>query len=156
MAEFLTEFWASQWAWFLIAVVLLGLELVATGVVFVWLAVAAAIVGAVHFVLPGMSWEIQLALFAALSFASVFLGRRLVARHPVVTEDETLNRRGEQHIGRTYVVAEAISGGRGRVKVGDSVWAAEGADAEAGSRVRVVGVEGIILRVEPEGSQPGK
>ncbi len=44
MAEFLAEFWANQWAWFLIAVVLLGLELLAAGVVFMWLAVAAAIV----------------------------------------------------------------------------------------------------------------
>jgi hypothetical protein len=151
MAAFLTEFWANQWAWFLIAVVLLGLELVATGVVFVWLAIAAAIVGAVHLVFPGMSWEVQFALFAALSFASVFLGRRFVASHPVESEDETLNRRGEQHIGRTYVVAEAISGGRGRVKVGDSVWTAQGPDAEAGSRVRVVAVEGIVLTVEPAG-----
>ncbi len=153
MAGFLAEFWANQWAWFLIAVILLGLELVATGVVFVWLAIAAAVVGVVHLIFPGMSWEAQFALFAALSFASVFLGRRFVARHPVETEDQTLNRRGERHIGRTYVVAEAISGGSGRVKVGDSVWAAEGPDAEVGSRVRVVAVEGIILTVEPDEGQ---
>lgn len=151
MAEFLSEFWANQWAWFLIAVVLLGLELVATGVVFVWLAIAAAVVGVIHLVFPGMSWEAQFALFAGLSFVSVYLGRRLVYRNPVATEDETLNRRGEQHIGRTYVVADAITGGSGRVKVGDSIWSAQGPDAEAGSRVKVVAVEGTVLKVEPEG-----
>lgn len=153
MAEFLTEFLANNWAWFLIAVVLLALELLATGVVFVWLAIAAAAVGVIHLVVPGISWEIQFGLFAGLSLVSVFLGRRYVASHPVETEDETLNRRAEQHIGRSYTVAEAISGGSGRVKVGDSVWSAEGPDAEAGSRVRVVAVDGTILKVEPDGDQ---
>lgn len=151
MADILIEFWANQWAWFLIAVVLLGLELVVTGVVFVWLAVAAVVVGIVRLVFPEIAWEMQFVLFAVLSFVSVYLGKRLVARHPVETEDETLNRRGERHIGRTYVVADAISGGSGRVKVGDGVWAAEGPDADAGSRVKVIAVEGTILKVEPDG-----
>ena len=151
MADILVEFWANQWAWFLIAGVLLGLELVVTGVVFVWLAVAAVVVGIVRLVFPEISWEMQFVLFAVLSFVSVYLGKRLVARHPVESEDETLNRRGERHIGRTYVVADAISGGSGRVKVGDGVWAAEGPDADAGSRVKVIAVEGTILKVEPDG-----
>lgn len=155
MAEFLADFLANQWAWFLIAVVLLGLELLVTGVVFVWLAVAAAVVGVAHLVFPGLSWEIQFVLFATLSFVSVFLGRRLVVRLPVESEDETLNRRGEQHIGRSYMVAEAISDGSGRVKVGDSTWSAEGPDAEAGSRVKVVAVDGTILKVEPEEGDTG-
>lgn len=155
MADILMEFWANQWAWFLVAVVLLGLELVATGVVFVWLAVAAVVVGIVRLVFPEISWEMQFVLFAVLSFVSVFLGKRLVASHPVETEDETLNRRGERHIGRTYVVADAISGGSGRVKVGDSVWAAEGPDADVGSRVKVIAVEGTILKVEPDGGDSG-
>lgn len=149
MTDFLTEFLANQWAWFLIAVVMLGLELLVTGVVFVWLAAAAAIVGVVHLVFPDISWETQFVLFAGLSFVSVYLGRRLVIGNPVATEDETLNRRGEQHIGRTYEVADAIAGGHGRVKVGDSVWSAQGPDAEAGSRVKVVAVEGTVLKVEP-------
>lgn len=155
MSEFLVDFLANQWAWFLIAVVLLALELLATGVVFVWLAVAAAIVGVVHLVFPGISWELQFVLFAGLSFVSVFLGRRIVDRNPVATEDETLNRRGEQHIGRSYEVVDAIHDGSGRVKVGDSIWSAEGPDAEAGSRVKVVGVEGTVLKVEPEEGQAG-
>ncbi len=155
MADILLEFWANQWAWFLVAVVLLGLELVATGVVFVWLAVAAVVVGIVRLVFPEISWEMQFVLFAVLSFVSVFLGKRLVASHPVETEDETLNRRGERHIGRTYVVADAISDGSGRVKVGDSVWAAEGPDADVGSRVKVIAVEGTILKVEPDGGDSG-
>lgn len=150
MAEFLSEFLANQWTWFLIAVVLLGLELLATGVVFVWLAIAAAVVGIIHLAAPDISWEMQFVLFAVLSLVSVFAGRRLVARHPVETEDETLNRRGEQHIGRTFEVADAITGGSGRVKVGDGIWSAEGPDAEAGSRVKVVAVEGTVLKVEPE------
>jgi len=50
--------------------------------------------------------------------------------------------------GQTVTVVEAIAGGEGRVKVGDSVWSAVGADAEVGARVRVIASEGTVLRVE--------
>ena len=47
------------------------------------------------------------------------------------------------------VVVDAIENGTGRVKVGDSVWNAKGPDAEIGARVRVTGISGTCLNVEP-------
>ena len=55
--------------------------------------------------------------------------------------------RGAQYIGRKVVVADAIRNGRGRVRVGDTIWAAEGEDAAEGTEVEVTGVNGIVLVV---------
>lgn len=70
--------------------------------------------------------------------------------HPGVSESDQpeLNRRGAQLIGRTAVVVEAIEGGRGKVRVGDTVWPAEGPDAVASAIVRVADCEGTVLKVE--------
>lgn len=38
--------------------------------------------------------------------------------------------------------------GEGRVKVGNSVWSGHGEDAVIGTKVRLVGAEGIVLRVK--------
>ena len=46
-------------------------------------------------------------------------------------------------------VAEAITGGRGKVRVGDSVWQAEGPDMPAGTAARITGSSGTVLRIEP-------
>lgn len=147
--DFLSQFWLNQWAWFLAAIVLLVLETLAPGVIFLWMAIAAGAVGLIDLVIPGISWEAQIVIFVILSVVSVFLGRRYIARNPIVSEDEMLNRRGEQHIGKTYEVVEAISGGAGRIKVGDSIWIAEGPDAALGDRVKVIDAESTVLKVEP-------
>lgn len=147
--DFLSQLWLNQWAWFLAAILLLVLETVAPGVIFLWMAIAAGAVGLIDLIFPGLSWEVQVVIFAILSVISVIVGRRYIASNPVASEDEMLNRRGEQHIGKTYQVVEAIVGGAGRIKVGDSIWAAEGPDAAAGDMVRVTDVEGTKLRVVP-------
>ena len=58
-----------------------------------------------------------------------------------------LNQRGSEFIGRDFVLHEAISGGRGKIKAGDSLWLVSGADLPAGTSVRVVGQDGVLLRV---------
>ena len=65
-----------------------------------------------------------------------------------VSDLPDLNVRGQQYIGRSLVVEQAIQNGRGKVRVGDSMWAAEGPDAPAGSRVTVTGTRGTVLVVE--------
>lgn len=70
--------------------------------------------------------------------------------HPSVmtTDQPELNRRAAQLVGRVVRVEEAITCGRGRVHIGDTLWTAAGPDAPAGTEVRVVAAEGTILRVE--------
>ncbi len=64
--------------------------------------------------------------------------------------ESDLNRRGDQLVGEVVTVIEPIiGGGRGKVRAGDSVWSAEGADASAGAKVRVTACNSTVLQVEP-------
>ncbi len=68
--------------------------------------------------------------------------------HTSASEDPDLNRRGRQHIDRVVPLVEAIETGRGRVRLGDTVWTVEGPELPKGTRVRVVGCDGAVLRLE--------
>jgi inner membrane protein len=136
----------GPWLWFAVAVALLVLETLVPGVHFLWFGMAAGIVGAVALVKP-LAWEMQLILWALISFVSVFLVRRLSLNDRAKTDEPVLNVRGAQYIGRKVEVVEAIRNGRGKVRVGDSVWGAQGEDAPQGSEVEVTGVNGTVLVV---------
>ena len=69
-------------------------------------------------------------------------------RHPTETDQPRLNRRGEQYIGRTFTLDEPIVNGLGKIRVDDSTWKIEGGDCAAGTRITVVGVDGVVLKVE--------
>jgi membrane protein implicated in regulation of membrane protease activity len=135
--------------WWLIFAALLGIaEVILPGVFLIWIAVAAAVTGLVALVLP-VPIPLQILIFAILCVVAVWGGRRWYIDNPVDSADPLLNDRTARLIGETVTVVEAIEGGQGRVKVGDSVWSARGADAPPGARVRVVAAEGTVLRVEP-------
>ena len=142
----------EYWYWLALGLLLMVVEVIAPGVLFLWLGVAAIVTGLALLAIPSMSWEIQFVVFAVLSVVSIFVGRRLVSTHQEVTDHPTLNRRGENFIGRHYTLAEATAGGQGRLKIEDSMWAIsvrpEGSDLAAGVRVVVIGVDGATLVVE--------
>jgi membrane protein implicated in regulation of membrane protease activity len=71
--------------------------------------------------------------------------------HPTVSKSDqpNLNRPAAQLVGRVLVVAEPIEAGRGKVRVGDTLWPVEGPDAPAGTEVRVTAAKATVLLVEP-------
>jgi membrane protein implicated in regulation of membrane protease activity len=87
-------------------------------------------------------------MFAGFSIALVYVGRRWFRANPIESDDPLLNDRGGRMVGEVATVTEAIEGGAGRVKLGDSVWTANGPDTPVGARVRIVGVSGNHLKVE--------
>ena len=136
------------WSWWIAATILVILEVFAPGAIFIWLAAAAAVVGGLALILPGLDWRIEGLIFAVLSIVAVAGYRAYLRRRPIKTDDTTLNRRGQQYVGRLFTLVEPIQDGVGRIKVGDTTWRVEGDDLPAGRQVRVVGVEGAALRVE--------
>jgi inner membrane protein len=149
MEGFSFEFW-TVWSWLTIGLALVIIEMVAPGLIFVWFGVAAIILGLIVAALPDMSWETQLVLFAVLSVISLGSGRMWLKKNPVQTEDNGLNRRAEQYVGRVFTLAEPVADGEGKLKVDDTFWKISGADLPQGARVRVTGTHGTILTVEPE------
>jgi membrane protein implicated in regulation of membrane protease activity len=138
----------GAWNWLILAIVLLVLEVVVPGVHFLWFGLAAVAVGILGLA-TGVSWPWQALIFVALSVAMVFAVRRFVRPDTAMSDLPDLNVRGQQYVGRSVVVEQAIEGGRGKVRVGDTLWSAEGPDAAAGSRVTVTGTRGIVLVVKP-------
>ena len=139
----------NQWHWWVLTVLLLVLEAFAPGTFFLWMGVSAAVVGVLLLIVPGMGWEYQVFVFAVLSVVSIVAWRAYAKKRPTVSDQPTLNRRGEQYVGRTFTLSEPIVDGLGKIRVDDSTWKIEGEDCAAGSKVKVTGVDGVILRVEP-------
>jgi len=136
------------WHWWILALALIIIEMVAPGFFLMWIGGAAAITGLVTLIIPALPWEAQFLIFGVLAIASVVGARFYIRRHPIETADATLNRRGAQYVGRVFSLEEAIVNGIGKVRVGDSVWRALGPDLPAGDRVKVTGVDGAALKVE--------
>jgi membrane protein implicated in regulation of membrane protease activity len=136
----------GPWLWFAAGVALLVLETIVPGVHFLWFGLAAGAVGALALATP-LAWPMQLILFALISIASVFVVRRFARPENAATDEPSLNIRGAQYIGRRVEVVDAIHNGRGKVRVGDTVWGAQGEDAPAGAEVEVTGVNGTVLVV---------
>lgn len=138
----------TPWHWWILGLGLLVLEIFAPGTFFLWSAVAAGLLGFVVLIAPGIDWQYQVLLFAVLSVATIVAWRLYRKRVPEESAEPLLNRRGQQYVGRVVTLAEPIVNGHGRVKVDDTLWRAEGTDLPAGARVKVVGVDGVVLRVE--------
>jgi membrane protein implicated in regulation of membrane protease activity len=137
----------GAWSWLIAAVALFILEVVAPGVFLLWFGVAAAVVGLLTMVFDiPILW--QAILFAIAAVVSVLIGRRLFPYTEQVSDQGSLNLRGHQYVGRTFTLEQPIVEGRGRLRVGDSLWSAEGPDLAAGTRVRVTGVKSTVLVVE--------
>ncbi|GFM27253.1 MULTISPECIES: NfeD family protein [unclassified Novosphingobium] len=137
-----------HYTWLAIGLVLAIAEMAIPGVFLIWMAGAALITGLVAWLLP-IGLPLQIVIFALLSIIAVFTGKRVLKDHPVVAADPKMNQRGERVVGETVVVTQAIEGGSGRVRLGDSEWLAKGADAIVGTRLKVVGHDGVVLVVEP-------
>ena len=138
----------DYWHWWILAGILLIIEVSAPSFFFLWMAIAAAITGLVLLAVPNLDWEYQLLIFSALSVASITAFRRYQRSRATPTDQPTLNRRGEQYIGRIFTLSEPIVNNRGVIRVDDSTWRINGTDMPAGSTIKVVGAKGVILQVE--------
>lgn len=140
------------WNWVFLGLALCALEALIPGVHFLWFGLSAIVTGLIVMVMQAigipLSWPLQLVLFAALAVASVW-GVRRYAPPSAHSDLPDLNARGAQLIGRTAIVESAIAGGRGRVRIGDTIWAAKGPDLPTGSEARITGADNTILIVEP-------
>ncbi|MBN8481258.1 MAG: NfeD family protein [Xanthomonadales bacterium] len=140
----------SSYGWWILALVLIAAELLAPGYFLLWIGVAAAVMGLVMLVVPGLPFIAQAAAFGVLAIATCLVYWKFIRPLAELRDDEPLlNRKGERMLGRRLLVAEAFVNGRGKVRVGDSVWLAEGPDVGVGDAVEVVAVHGATLRVTP-------
>ena len=141
----------SYWHWLAFGVFLMLVEILVPGVVFLWLGIAGVLTGLLLAAIPAMGWQAQLVVFAVLAVAAIFFGRRFVASRQGPTDHPTLNRRGRSMVGTRATLREATVSGRGRIRIGDTMWALRLASPEgelpADTEVTVVEVDGVTLVV---------
>jgi inner membrane protein len=113
-----------------------------------WAGIGLGLFGAWQLSKGERSGWLMLGIGGALIILDVLID--FVWAHPTVSlsDQPELNRRATQLIGRVLVVEEPIEGGRGKVRVGDTLWPVEGPDAPVGTEVKVTAAKATVLLVE--------
>ena len=139
---------ATHYHWWLLALVLIAAELLLPGYFMLWIGIAAGIVGAIVAFVPDLALIAQVVLFGLFALLTCGAYWKFVRPFADTRDDQPLlNKRGARMVGRRVVVAEPIEHGRGKVRMGDTLWLAEGPDVPAGAEVEVVSVDGTVLKV---------
>lgn len=137
----------GPWAWVVAGVILLALELVVPGGFMLWMGVAGIITGLAALFQP-IGWPLQFLLFGGLSLVLIVGWLRYSRGREKPSDSPYLNRRAERFIGQELMLSEPIRDGFGRVTLADTTWRVAGPDLPAGQRIRIVGADGAVLKVE--------
>ena len=146
VVQFIADY--GPWSWIVAGLILLALELVVPGGFLLWMGVSGLIVGLLTLFQP-IGWPLQWLIFGALSLVTIFLWTRWSRGRETANDSPYLNRRADRYKGQEAVLEQPIAGGFGRIVLGDSVWRVAGPDLPVGTRVRIVGSDGAVLKVEP-------
>lgn len=147
----------GPWNWWILGLVLIGLEVLAPGTVFLWFGIAAILVGTLALFVD-LTWQTSVIIFAVLSLVSLIIGRYLMAKLSSEEGDPGLNRRGSRYIGRNFILEAPLQQGAGKLSIDDTVWRITGPDLPAGTTVSVVRIDGARLVVEAveQSAEPDK
>jgi inner membrane protein len=119
------------WAWTSVAALIGLAELHAPGSYFIWIAIGAGLTAAIE-AGWGLSLSAQIGAFAALSAISCAAGYFIYRRFNHPKDAASLNQRNLLMIGAQGVVCADIVNGQGKVRLGDSVWLADGPNLPEG------------------------
>ncbi len=137
------------YAWAGLSLLLIAAETLIPGAFLMWLGFAAGVMFLVVLAIPGMPLLAQAVLFTALSFVFVFIYRKWFRDRDRESDQPALNRRTAQLVGRQVLLEQGIVQGHGRVQIADAYWDVSGPELPTGASVRIVGAEGMTLKVEP-------
>ncbi|MGE3830862.1 MAG: NfeD family protein [Parvibaculaceae bacterium] len=136
----------GQWSWWVIGAILLLLELLLPGVFFMWLGIAALVIGVID-IFFDFSWQVEVAIFAVLSVLALLFLRPHFKDRMGRSANPNLNQRMYDYVGKSYVLDQPIVNGLGKVRIDDTLWVVTGADRPRGEWVKVTGVDGLKLIV---------
>ena len=139
----------DNYGWWLLALILIGAEMIAPGYFLLWIGIAAGVMGVITLIAPSLPALAQAVIFALLAIGACGVYWKFIRPMAEQRNDQPLlNRRGQKLVGQRFVLIEPIVNGRGKVGVGDGSWLAEGPDMPAGAEVEVIAVDGTSLHVK--------
>jgi inner membrane protein len=137
------------WHWLAFGLALIVAEVFVFGAILLWLGISALIVGVLVFLVPTLLWVHSVLIWSALSVALIAAWHFYRKKYPAKNTAPTINRRGEQIVGRHFTLTKDIVNCTGELHVDDTRWKIVSyKDIPAGMKVKVVAVEGTSLRVE--------
>ncbi|UXN07413.1 MULTISPECIES: NfeD family protein [unclassified Bartonella] len=142
----------GYWCWLIAGFILLVLELFVAGVYLMWFGLAAIATAIVVWLLEGhfpifAMWQTQLFIFIIFSVITVLIGVKLNQKSKM-TDAPFLNNRTEELIGYVSTLEEPIINGKGRLRIGDSLWNIIGPDLPQGTTVRIKSYQNGFFEVE--------
>jgi membrane protein implicated in regulation of membrane protease activity len=138
------------WHWFVLAVVLIVLELTTTTGFLLGIAFAALAIAGTLWMVPDLSWDWQFLSFGVLSVVMTLGYRTYFRPDNDASDNPLLNNRAAQMVGKSFVLGVDLDRS-GADMLGDTRWKLRCAGRiKQGSRVRIVAVEGMVLIVEEE------
>jgi membrane protein implicated in regulation of membrane protease activity len=146
MHEFLSNL--EYWHWWIIAMVCLSIEIFAPGAIFIWFSASAAVMGFILLLFPDLSWQLQVTLFGILSVLAMLSWRLYRKKVPEIDAHPSLNKRGEELVGRIFTLSTPIIDNYGKIHVDDTMWKVHGNDCDAGKKVKVTSIDGTVLNIE--------
>ena len=144
------------WHWLVIGLILVALEMAASGGFYViFFGIAALAIAGLHVLdLAGPVW-LQLALFSGMSVVSLLVFRGPLLKWMML---DGPGRDVDSLVGDIAVPLEDIaSGAVGRAELRGAVWSARNRDSATvarGERCKVVDVEGLMILLKPERERP--
>jgi membrane protein implicated in regulation of membrane protease activity len=143
------------WHWLALGLILIALELAASGGFYIiFFGVAAVVIAALSLVgVAGPMW-LQLLLFSILAIISLLFFRNPMLRWMKL---DRASSDVDSLVGETAVVTQSIAAGDvGRVELRGTSWTARNRGTETlttGRRCVVVAVDRLMLIIEPEGAR---
>ena len=143
----------AWWQWLVLGLVLVALEMAASGGFYViFFGIAALVIGGLHmFGIAGPAW-LQFLLFSVIAVASLALFRSPLLQWLQLDQP---GRDVDSLVDEIALPLDDIAPGAvGRAELRGSVWSARNGSAMAiirGQRCRVVRVDGLMIFLEPEG-----
>lgn len=142
---------STPWMWLIGGLLLAGLEIVVPGVYLLWVGLGAILTGTVLWLLPELGPVTQLMVFSLSMFASVAVGFVVQRKSGTDAGATMLNREMESFVGRACEAASEFRNGAGRVRLGDTTYAAiSDAEVAEGDPLTIIAIEDGRLVVQPE------
>lgn len=140
----------SPWIWLALGIVLITLEILAPSFIVIWPGLAAIVMALLTWLVPDLSGEVLIAIFAVLSLVSIFVGRKFARDFTDQEPANRLNSRSKNLVGRRGKVL-SFDAGSGKVEIDGVQWPAVWPDGEittAGHQITVTAADGVNLTVQ--------
>jgi membrane protein implicated in regulation of membrane protease activity len=131
----------TVWHWVGLGIVLMTIEVAVGTFDLLWVSVGAFLTALFALIvpLPAGGWQGQMVFFGIVAIAFVITGRTVFkGLRTHATTHPHLNDRLASMVGQHGEAATKFEDGRGKVKVGDTVWLAESDGAAIGEGDRIV------------------